>query len=199
MTKLGVAAALMAAVLSGCSTTTTNAPTSASSANSVSPSSSLSESDVQRVEIYSAVIDQLAYVDHTFGRSVSDPFGRVFVLDGVASRTSDFHLAGDGEQFGEELQREIIEAVDDDPPIQFVSNREQVPGSDRPGRPGVVDDGAIIALGDIGYNNDYDDDTATVAALMWCSSLCGLSTTYVLENIDDQWSVVGTEGPVSIA
>lgn len=196
VTKLGVAAAVVAALLGGCSTTTTNSPTSASSASSVPPSSSLSEPDAQRVQIYSAVIDQLAHVDHTFGRSVSDPFGRVFVLDGVASRTSDFRLEVDGERFSEEARREIIEAVDDDPPLEFVSSRDQVPESERPGRTDVVDDGAIIGLGEIGYN---DDDTATVGAVMWCGGLCGLATTYVLEKIDDRWSVVGTEGPVSIS
>lgn len=183
-------------MLGGCSTTATNSDPLASSSGSVSPSSSTQPDPAEpRSQIYAAVIDQLVHVDHTFG-SMSDPFGRVFVLDRAASRSSDLRLEVDGERFSEQVRSEIISAVDDDPPVEFISSREQKADPTRQGRTGVVDDGAIISLEEIEYN---DDDTVTVGAGMWCGMDCGFWTTYVLGNTDGQWTVTGNEGPISIS
>ena len=127
---------------------------------------------------------------------MSDPFGRVFVLDRAASRSSNLQFDTDGEQFSEEVRTEIISAVGDNPPVEFISSREQKADPARQGRTGVVDDGAIIGPGKIQYN---DDDTVTVGAGLWCGRDCGFGSKYVLYNTDGRWTVEGSEGPISIS
>lgn len=190
------AAGLMVTLLSGCSTVTTDSDPSASSFGSVTPSSSAQPDPTgPQAQIYATVIDQLVHVDHTFG-SMSDPFGRVFVRDQVASQSADLQLEVDGEQFSEQVRRGIISGVDDDPPVEFISSREQKADPGRQGRTGVVGDGTIVTLEEIEFR---EDGTVTVGAGMWCGLDCGFWATYVLDNPDGQWIVTGNEGPVSIS
>lgn len=194
--RTGAAVGSVAAMLGGCSLAPTGPDPSVSSVGSQSPPlSNQNEPVKQNPQIYSAVINQLIHVDRTFG-SVSDPFGRVFVLDGVTARSSNPQFEVDGERFSEQARREIIAEVDDDPPVQFISNLQQEADPDRQGRTGVRDDGAIVGLGEIEYN---DDDTVTVGAGMWCGIDCGFGATYVLDDVDGQWIVTGHQGPISIS
>lgn len=45
---------------------------------------------------------------------MSDQFGCVFVLCVADRHTSAFRLRADGHRFGEDLRREVVEAVDDE-------------------------------------------------------------------------------------
>ena len=96
--RTAAAAGLLVVMLGGCSTTATNSAPVASSASSVSPSSPQPGPTEPQSQIYAAVINQLTHVDHTFG-SMPDPFGRVFVLDRAASRSSNLQFDTDGERY----------------------------------------------------------------------------------------------------
>lgn len=45
----------------------------------------------------------------------------------------------------------------------------------------------------------FDEDRALVSVSTWCGSLCGMSLTYRIQEVGDEWHVTGIEGPIGTA
>ena len=54
---------------------------------------------------------------------------------------------------------------------------------------------AIVGVGEV----VFDDAGALVPVSLWCGGLCGIWLTYRIRLVGGEWTVVGPEGPVSIA
>jgi hypothetical protein len=143
--------------------------------------------------IYSAVVRQLVITDNTFGQS---PFQLVYIVDGVAPRSPELSLDTEGEPFSDGLKSEIVSQTVTLPPVVFVARPEEKMDPARQGVTGVDNDGVIIGLGPI---EPQGEGTVHVGAGFFCGGLCGLGLTYVVQNIGDQWVIVGKTGAESIS
>jgi hypothetical protein len=195
--KLIVVALLLLAPL-GCGSEA-NAPDSAGPASQ--PEGSADTPLVPRETlVYAAVIRQLVTKDHTFGGA--DPgFKVVYVLDGVVKGVGgvDAHVgqSDPAEPFSDDVKAGLVSALEDLPPIEFVSERAAViigkNSTDPIGH--VKNEGVLISLGPI----EGTGTKVEVGNSLWLSGLAGLWQTYVLRSRDGVWKVAGTTGPVAIS
>jgi len=154
----------------------------------------------RETSVYAAVIRQLVTKDHTFGGG--DPgFEIVYVMDGVVAGAGKIDGNVDesdpAQPFGDEVKAELLGALEDLPPIEFVSERSSVVVGTNSGKaPGYVKNkGVLISLGPI----EGSGTKAEVGNSLWISGLAGQWQTYVLEARDGSWKVAGTTGPVAIS
>lgn len=135
----------------------------------------------EQSQIYSAALHQMVLVDNPFAR-VPSGVKYVYVIDGP--------------QFDTTLKNEITAQSSDLPPVEFITSADQRADTGRQGLTGVVNDGVIIALDP---PLQQDGGTTHTGVRLWCGIDCGMGLTYVIGNIDGQWTVTGTTGPVSIS
>jgi hypothetical protein len=150
--------------------------------------------------VYAAVIRQLVTKDHTFGGA--DPgFKVVYVVDGVVEGVGgvDAHVgqSDPAQPFSDDVKAGLLRALQDVPPIMFVSERAAVivgkNSTDPIGH--VKNKGVLISLGPI----EGTGTRVEVGNSLWISGLAGLWQTYVLRARDGAWKVSGTTGPVAIS
>ena len=148
----------------------------------------------RQVAIYSAIIRQLVTVDHTFGDG--DPgFRVIYVLDRTDGGAGDPEGTGQGGQpLAPEVQEGIKAALKDLPPVEFVSDRNSVVGSDTEGNQ-VHNEGALVTLAPI----PDGEDRVEVDASLYMANVAGTWLTYVLEGSAADWKVTGTTGAVGIS
>jgi hypothetical protein len=154
----------------------------------------------RETSVYAAVIRQLVTKDHTFGGA--DPgFKVVYVMDGVVAGAGkvdgNVEESDPAQPFGDEVKAGLLSALEDLPPIEFVSQRSSVVvGTNSGTAPGSVkNSGVLISLGPIEGNGTKIE----VGNSLWISGLAGQWLTYVLQARDGAWKVVGTTGPVAIS
>jgi hypothetical protein len=154
----------------------------------------------RETSVYAAVIRQLVTKDHTFGGG--DPgFEVVYVMDGVVAGAGKIDGNVDesdpAQPFGDEVKDGLLGALEDLPPIEFVSERSAVVVGTNSGKaPGYVkNSGVLISLGPI----EGSATKAEVGNSLWISGLAGQWQTYVLEAQEGAWKVSGTTGPVAIS
>lgn len=166
------------------------------------PSAPLSETpspqaDIQtESQVYAAVIRRLVTKDHTFGRGTS-PFRHVYVVDGAipdAGNPGKDTLRASSQPFADELKQEILNRLNDLPPVEFVLDPDDVRIGQQ-GMGGVKNGGVIITLGVI----ERKAAKVHVSNLLWCSGRCGQWLTYVLEPRGNAWQITGTTGPSAIS
>lgn len=150
------------------------------------------------VEIYSAVIRRLVTEDHTFGSGES-PFKQVFVVDGPIEDAGDpmngsAAFGPSPHPFTPEVKEGIAEELNDLPPLEFVSNANEV-RSGEDGMEGPKGNGVIVSLGPI----EPHKNKTHVSNMLWCGGLCGQWLTYVLEESEGDWNITGTTGPSAIS
>ncbi|MDY7040738.1 MAG: ABC transporter permease subunit [Chloroflexota bacterium] len=136
-----------------------------------------------RAQIYAAVIRQLVEHDSSFGE---DPhFPVVYVVRRIASK-DDHTLSAD-------LTEAILEKLSDlSANVEFVDDQQQVIEPTPPtGK--VLNDGVIIILGDIGWE---DESTALVDGSLHNANLTATGRTYRLQRVDDTWQVIDDTGQV---
>ena len=141
------------------------------------------------VDIYSAVVNQLYTVDHTFGEPPNFPI--IYLVEATDDSVGD----PDAPQAKSNLlQRSIQEAITDaleDLPAEFVwvGNFNEVPLDSNTGV--VEGNGAIITLGNVHFQ---EDGSAFVSASIYIANLAAGGLTYIVELIDGAWQVVGDTG-----
>ena len=150
--------------------------------------------DGDEAAIYAAAIRQIYTVDHGFDEPPNWP--NVYVVsvtdDGLGGSDipqSDARTLPDG------LQAAIASGLDDLPAdIIWVAATDEV--STEP-ETGAVDggNGIIITMSNV---HMQDDGSALVAFWMQCANMCGIGTTYVIQQVDGDWQVTGT-GPVMMS
>ena len=145
--------------------------------------------------IYAAVIRQLLTKDAYLreGR----PFERVFVVrtEGEPSVGTESPLR----PFSSAVERAILEALRDLPPVRFVADLDTAVMNEKSCRGlGVTRGGVLVSLGPI---TDARGEAVTVASFLvsGCLGKNGQWLTYVLEPRGSGWRVVGPKGPVAIS
>jgi hypothetical protein len=140
--------------------------------------------------IYAAAVRQLYTVDHTFGDQPPN-FPVVYLIqwtdDGVGdpeAPRSEPHLLPPA------IQEAIVGALADLPAdLIWVDSKDEVPLEGNGGQ--VKGGGAVITMGNIYVQ---DDGSAHVSVSIYFGSTGGAGKTYVLQQIDGAWQVVGTTG-----
>lgn len=184
---------LVGLLLSGC---TDQPRTLRAPVESVDPQGreKVSPADRRTIEIYAAVLRQLATKDHTFGRGKS-PFQQVYVLNGtVGSRSIMRTMWKIEEQFSNDVRRGLLNELRALPPITFISGAK----AQRMGKKRLdagMGMGVILSVGPIGGHGSRVE----VSNSLWCGGLCGQWLTYVLELTEGRWRITGTTGPVAIS
>jgi ABC-type transport system involved in multi-copper enzyme maturation permease subunit len=141
-------------------------------------------------DLYAAVVRQLYSVDHTSGNN-SLKIPMIYILTTTNDEAGDPHGAyANPAKLGEDLQKSISERLKDLPAdIRYVSERKDVPLDTKDGT--VIDDGAIITLGNIFTRAD---GKMQIAGSIYLSKTVSGGRTYLLEKTDDLWKVTGTTG-----
>jgi ABC-2 type transport system permease protein len=143
-----------------------------------------------RKQVYSAVINRIYTVDHTFGNQ--PPNWPVLYLvqttdDGVGDPNTPKEAPL---TFDDQLKAEISATVSDLPAeIVWVATSVEVGKDPQSGT--VLNNGAVITLGNI---HMQPDGTVHVPASVYFSSLGAGGKTYVLTLIDGVWTITGTTG-----
>ena len=156
------------------------------------------DSSIERqVAIYSAVIRRLLTKDHTFGTE-GPGLEVVYVLDRPVDTAGAPDVGstpeGEGEPFSEDLRARLRAGLADLPPIEFVSDREDVV-VEKDGFPMVKGGDGLVTLGPIPESGDRLE----VPASLYFTGLAGIWLTYVVEGSGGDWKVTGTTGPVAIS
>jgi hypothetical protein len=151
----------------------------------------------RQIAIYAAVIRQLVTKDHTFGEE-GPGLEVVYVLDRPVD-TAGYPDMGtarerEGEPFSEDLRARLRAALSDLPPIEFVSDRDEVV-VEEDGFPTVKGGDGLVTLGPIPEQGRRLD----VPASLYFTGLAGTWLTYVVEGSGGEWRVTGTTGPVAIS
>jgi hypothetical protein len=192
-----IVVALLLLVPLGCGSEA-NAPDSAGPASQ--PEGTAATGLVRETLVYAAVIRQLVTKDHTFGGA--DPgFKVVYVMDGAVAGVGDVEgnvgESDPAEPFSDDVKAGLVRALEDLPPIEFVSERAAVIAGTNSNDPigHVKNKGVLISLGPI----EGTGTKVEVGNSLWISGLAGLWQTYVLKARDGVWKVSGTTGPVAIS
>ena len=144
--------------------------------------------DTDRVAIYAAVIRQMYTVDHTFGQPPNFPF--VYLVqttdDGVgdpdAPRAEPQALPA---TIKEALLKELVDLPAE---LFWVDDRDEVPMDEHST---VMDGGVVMTLGNI---HQQADGPVLVSASIYFAALGAGGQTYVVEQVDGIWTVVGNTG-----
>ncbi|MFC2038628.1 hypothetical protein ACFLUG_02530 [Chloroflexota bacterium] len=137
--------------------------------------------------IYTAVISYVYRVDNTFGdKEFSVVYLTRYSDDSVGDPVS---TEASPELISEPVQAAIIVGLEGLPAeIIWVDDTEQVPVEEGM----VAGDGAIITVGNI---HQQWDGTVQVPASIYFANLGAGGATYIVEKIDDIWTVTGNTGP----
>jgi ABC-2 type transport system permease protein len=142
------------------------------------------------IAIYTATVRQLVTVDHTFGNQPPD-IPAVYIVrwtdDSVGAPDA---TQGDPRLLSPQSEAVIAGALSDlGADVVWVDDRHQVPLEDT--GEVVKDGGAIVTLGNI---YQQDDGSVQVSASIFFAGTAAAGKTYVLQQIDGEWRIVGTTG-----
>jgi hypothetical protein len=139
--------------------------------------------------IYAAVIRQIYTEDDTFGGTLQPP--SLYILGTTDDRAGE---PGAGEANGALLSntvRERVSALLADLPAETVWVESQDEAPLEPDTGAVVDGGAVITLGNL---TPQRGGSVHVPASIYVANLAAGGQTYVLEKVDDVWTVTGNTG-----
>ncbi|MBN1583485.1 MAG: ABC transporter permease subunit [Anaerolineae bacterium] len=141
-----------------------------------------------RAAIYTAVIRQQYTVDHTFGEPPNFPI--VYLV-----KTTDDSIGDPDAPHAEpktlpaEIREAVVDALADLPaPFVWVDDRDEVPMD---AHSTVLDGGVVMTLGNI---HQQADGRTLVSASLYFAALGAGGQTYIVEQVDGSWMVVGNTG-----
>ena len=146
-------------------------------------------SAVDEAVIYSAVIRQLYGPDDTFGGTLQPPVVYLVGItdDGVGDPDSE---RAEPESLAESLRSEIVAALADLPAeFIWVDHRRDVALDTDTDQ--VIGNGIILTLGNI---HPQEDGVVRVSGSIYIANLAAGGQTYILEQVDGAWTVMGTTG-----
>lgn len=148
---------------------------------------SLPESD--HAAIYAAVIRQLVTIDDTFGGTLHPSL--IYVLTTTNDQAGDPDTpSGDSQSLAPELQNNIVAALADlTATIIWVESREDVPIDAHTGQ--IAENGVLVMLGNV---HPQTDGTVHVPASIYIANLAAGGQTYVLEQVEGVWMIMGNTG-----
>jgi ABC-type transport system involved in multi-copper enzyme maturation permease subunit len=154
-------------------------------------SSELTVDDDDLASIYTAVARQLYVVDHTFEKGHQSP--AVYILATTDDSVGDPDAPrGEGQVIPEGVRQAVSDALADDPQVPatvtWVESRDQVPMDDKDT---VEGGGAIFTLGNPHFQTD---GTVHVSASVYFANLGAGGRTYILQEVDGEWRIIGTTG-----
>ncbi|MCA9924642.1 MAG: hypothetical protein KC421_19840 [Anaerolineales bacterium] len=145
--------------------------------------------DADQAAIYSAAVRQVVTIDDTFGGTLNPPI--VYIV----SQTND--SIGDPEieslpsvALSTSLQYDISTGLGDlSAKVVWVNGRDDV--TIDPNTGALIDEGVLVTLGNI---HPQDDGSVQLSAGIYIAGLAAGGQTYILEQIDDQWTITGNTG-----
>lgn len=143
-------------------------------------------------DIYAAAAFHLATESNTFGPG--HRFSELLLVDHtVRDIVATYGSGPRGYPYTESERATIENRLSELSPVRFVESAADWRTEElQPTIPGS----AIVTLGPAEVR---DDSTAAVGVSLWCSGTCGFWTVFVLEQVDGDWIVTGTEGPSVIS
>jgi hypothetical protein len=149
----------------------------------------------EKVEIYAAVIRQLATVDDTFGGNLHPQL--LYIIkntDDTAADPSE-EQKNNSVLIPQNMQENINGALNDlEIEIVWIDQFEDAKFDVNTGS--VKNNGAIITLGNI---YPQKDGTVNVAGSIYIGNLAAGGTTYVLSRINGVWTITSRTGPTWIS
>lgn len=144
---------------------------------------------IDEIEVYTAVIRQIYTVDDTFGGTLQPPL--VYIISQTNDSIGDPDIEQKPSQPIDAASQEAIVSALADLPAQWVwvNGRDEVPTNPDNGR--IEDEGVIITLGNIHLQ---DDGTVFVSGSIYVGMLAAGGQTFILEQTDSGWAVIGTTG-----
>ncbi|MCB8944011.1 MAG: hypothetical protein H6658_09675 [Ardenticatenaceae bacterium] len=148
-----------------------------------------SADSVDESEVYAAVIRQIYTVDDTFSGTFKPAV--VYLINSTDDSVGDPEIEQlVSHPLDAEMQKKITAALSDLPAQWiWVDSRDDVPIN--PDTGGVEGEGAIITLGNI---HPQEDDSIQVSGSIYVGNLAAGGQTYVLEQVDGNWTVTGNTG-----
>lgn len=157
--------------------------------STVSANSGESIGDEDQVSIYAAIARQLYTKDHTFGDKPPS-WTNLYLISMTDDDIGDPDTTrSDPVNFSDEVQASIINELDDlAVEIIWVKTRDEVPTDPQTG---LVQDGegVIFTFGNV---HVQDDGTVHVPASLYFSGLGAGGKTYIFQETDGIWSIIGT-------
>lgn len=147
--------------------------------------------DDDLASIYTAVARQLYVVDHTFEKG--HQFPAVYILATTDDSVGDPDAPrGESQAIPEAVRQAVSDALADDPQVPaavtWVESRDEVPMDDKDT---VEGGGAIFTLGNPHFQTD---GSVHVSASLYFAMLGAGGRTYILQEVDGEWRIVGNTG-----
>ncbi|MEZ5174857.1 MAG: hypothetical protein R2823_01440 [Acidimicrobiia bacterium] len=144
-------------------------------------------------EMMARALVELVTKDHTFGTGPS-PFSEYLVLDHVDPAAGDTSggSGGSTRALTDAERAAIVAALSPLGSVRWIDDpAEWRTGDLQP----AVEGAAIVGVGEPVIMGS----TGLVPVSLWCGGLCGTWFTYRLDLVDNEWVVIGPEGPVAIS
>jgi len=140
------------------------------------------------IEIYQVIIRNVYLNDNSFGKPVDIKY--LYILKDTDDGIGDSEITQQPSQkITDEVMDGISSKLSDLPPkITWINSYDEVLNKNVSLS---VEDGAIVTLGNIGYENDTK---AYVSIGIYFSGLAGLGRTYILEKDKETWKIIGDTG-----
>jgi hypothetical protein len=153
------------------------------------PSSTLTEDDQAKADIYATVLRQLYTVDHTFGEPPNFP--SIYLVETTDDSVGDPDAPQTKSNVLLKSIQVAITASLEELPAEFVwvGNSNEVPLDNNTGT--VEGNGAIITLGNTHFQ---EDGSAFVSVSIYIANLAAGGLTYIVERIDGVWQIIGDTG-----
>ncbi len=170
----------------------TQAPTESMPGVAATVPSPLTEahlSPAEQANIYEVVIRQLTGPDDTFGGQLEKPV--IYIIMSTNDALGDSRLASaPSHSIDETIQELIIEQLNDLPSeIKWVRERSEVPLDSQTQE--ILGGGVILTLGNFLQDNS---GKLYVAGSIYVANQAGGGQTYVLEQQDGKWVIIGNTG-----
>ncbi len=166
---------LILSAITACTTPTVTLPT-------------LSADEQTEADIYAAVVRQVC-------TSESPSFSKIYLVEATDDSVGDPDISQtEPERLSESVQETITAALDDlSAEFVWVGDFSEVPLNSNSG---VRGNGTIITLGNVHFQ---EDGTVLVSASYYRGNLGAGGQTYIVEQINSTWQVVGNTGTMWIS
>ncbi len=140
------------------------------------------------IEIYQLIIHRIYSKDNSFGKAINIKY--LYILNTTNDNVGDPQITKQPNQY---LSKEIMDGIDEkltDLPssVIWINGYSDVLQGDLMG---MVDEGAIITLGNIRFEKDTK---VFVSISFHVSGIAGAGRTYILEKENNEWHILGDTG-----
>ncbi|KAA3654377.1 MAG: hypothetical protein DWQ04_34535 [Chloroflexi bacterium] len=146
-------------------------------------------SEGEQTAVYTAAIRQVVTVDDTFGGMLNPPI--IYILIQTDDSIGDPEIKQlPSMKLSTQQQNDISTALGDlDAQVTWINSFDDVNIDETSGA--LVDEGVVVTIGNIQLHNN---GSAQISASIYIAGLAAGGQTYILEQVDGQWTVTGNTG-----